>query len=312
MAFMKQLQGLLLFIPGTIWGVSYIVVELLLPILPPFTLTLYRTIISTIMLYAMLRMVGGSLPKTIKGWGPFVLLSLLNQSTPFALSTWGQLELEGGLTAILQSTAPLFTVLLAAWLTTDDKLTASKLCGVLVGLVGVIVLIGPSVLLGLTDNLLSQLAVISAAILYGFGAIYLRHVFKTQPTHFTPWQLRLRIVTAQFIAAAVTLVPFSLWFDSPWQLTVTPIAFAYLLFLGIGMTLLATFLYYYLVETLGATRASATMYLIPIAGVLAGVVVLGEALTPNIIAALVLILIGVVLVNHKPKTPVLKESYPSV
>lgn len=306
---MKQFQGLLLFIPGTVWGVSYIVVELLLPILPPFTLTLYRTIISTIMLYALLRLVGGSLPQTIKEWAPFVLLSILNQSLPFVLSTWGQLQLDGGLTSILQSTAPLFTVLLAAWLTSDEALNISKIIGILLGLIGVVVLIGPNVLFGLTNNLLSQLAVIGAAALYAFGAIHLRHIFKTQPKNFTPWQLRLRIVTAQFMVATFSLIPFSLWFDSPWELTVTPTAIGYLLFLGIGMTLLATFLYYYLVETLGAARASATMYLIPIAGVLAGVIVLGEALTANMISALVLILLGVVLVNHKPKQKVFKSSH---
>jgi len=309
---MKQLQPLLIFIPGTIWGVSYIVVELLLPILPPFTLTLYRTIISTIMLYTMLRVVGGVLPKTLKAWAPFFLLSIFNQSLPFVLSTWGQLQLEGGLTAILQSTMPLFTVLLAAWLTTDEDLNISKVSGVLLGLIGVIVLIGPNVLLGLTDNLLSQLAVIAAAMLYAFGAIYLRYIFKTQQAkfpHFTAWQMRLRIVTAQFITATFTLLPFSLWFDAPWKLTVTAEAIAYLLFLGIGMTLLATFLYYYLVETLGAARASTTMYLIPIAGVLAGVIVLGETLSLNIITALLLILLGVVLANHKAKQPVLKNSH---
>lgn len=86
---MKKLQGLLLFIPGTVWGISYIVVELLLPILPPFTLTLYRSIISTIMLYGLLRFVGGKLPETLRAWAPFLLLSLLNQSVPFALSSWG-------------------------------------------------------------------------------------------------------------------------------------------------------------------------------------------------------------------------------
>jgi len=261
------------------------------------------------MLYTLLRLVGGSLPKTLKEWAPFVLLSILNQSLPFVLSTWGQLQLDGGLTSILQSTAPLFTVLLAAWLTTDESLSISKIIGILLGLIGVIVLIGPNVLFGLTNNLLSQLAVIGAAALYAFGAIHLRHIFKTQPKHFTPWQLRLRIVTAQFMVATFSLLPFSLWFDSPWQLTVTPIAIGYLLFLGIGMTLLATFLYYYLVETLGAARASATMYLIPIAGVLAGVIVLGEALTANMISALILILLGVVLVNHKPKQKVFKSSH---
>ena len=311
MLLMKQLQGLLLFIPGTVWGVSYIVVELLLPILPPITLTFYRSIISTVMLYGMLRMVGGRLPETLKAWTPFLLLSLLNQSVPFALSSWGQLKIEGGLAAILQSTMPLFTVLLAAWLTTDEELSLSKVVGVLLGLGGVLVLIGPNVLSGLTSNIWSQLAVVASALLYALGAINLRHVFKTQPTHFTAWQLRLRIVTAQFIVATLSLAPFSLWFDSPWLLRLTPSSILYLLFLGIGMTLFATFTYYYLVETIGAARASATIYLIPIAGVLAGIIVLGETFTIHTIVALVLILAGVVLVKRNPKQRVFKGSYPS-
>ena len=269
-------DSFLLLIPGTIWGISFIAIELILPVIPPITITLGRSLISVVMLMSLMWYVGGKLPQSWLEWRPFVLLAAINQAIPFALTAWGQVYIEGGLASILLSVMPLFTVLLAYIFTSDERLTVSKVLGISLGLAGIIVLIGPTSLQGLGVNLTAQLAVVASALCYAIGAVYLRFIYPSQPTGLSAWIIRLRLTTAQFIAAAIMLLPFSLWFEAPWTLRPTWDIWLYMLFLGIGVTLLATLVYFYLIESLGAGTASTTIYLIPVAGVILGAIVLGE------------------------------------
>ena len=298
---MKFSPATLLFVPGIIWGVSFIVVELTLPVIPPITLTLLRTIISIIALLLLLGRAKASLPHTWQDWQPFLILATVNQALPFSLTSWGQLYLPGGLASILLSVMPLFTVLLALWFTEDEPLTPHKLGGIFLGLAGIIVLIGPEVLKGLGINAVAQLALVFSAFLYATGAVYTRHVYSLQPPGLSKWALRVRIMTAQFIASGIVLMPFSLLFDKPWTLRPSWDIWLYLLFLGIGVTLFATMVYFYLIEEMGAGTAATTVYLIPVAGVLAGIVVLGEQLSPSMVIALIMILLGIFIVSRGTK-----------
>lgn len=297
----NNLFNLLLLLPGTIWGISFVVVELALETIQPISLTLLRSIISIIFLYVAMRFFGGYLPRSWRGWIPFFGIAAFNQAIPFALTAWGQTFIDGGLASILLSTNPLFTLVLAAIFFADEHFTLPKVIGVLCGLMGIVILIGREALSGIGVNIIAQLAVVASALMYGIGAVWLRQIIPLQPKDLSPWGSRLRVITTQFIAAIVMLTPFSLWFEEP--LTIQPdFAFwMYMLFLGVGVTLFATMVYFYLIEMLGASNASTTVYLIPISGVLTGVLILNEALTRNMIIALVLILVGIYLSNRSPR-----------
>lgn len=266
--------------------------------IPPITLTLGRTLISVAMLLLLLVIVGGYLPRTWSEWWPFVILAGLNSSVPFVLTTWAQEYVDAGYASILVSVMPLFTVVLAYFLTEDETLGPLKIVGVGLGLVGIVMLIGPSALLEAQENFLPQLALVGAALLYAGGAIYLRRVYTFQPTDMSAWGLRLRVTTAQFIAAVFLMLPFSLALEMPWTIRPTLDIWLYMLFLGIGVTLFATMTYFFLIEELGAGAASMTIYLIPVAGVLSGVLVLGERVTVWMVLALLLISIGIFVVNR--------------
>ncbi len=303
------LINFLILVPGTIWGISFIVVELILPVIPPITITLLRSIISVIMLMGLMWYTGSYLPRRWSEWLPFVYLAAVNQAVPFALTAWGQVYIEGGLASILLSVMPLFTVLLAYWFTSDETLTIPKVIGIGLGLAGIIILIGPSSLQGLGTHLLAQLAVVASALLYAIGAVYLRRVYPLQPKGLSTWALRLRITTAQFITSTLMLLPFSLWLEAPWNIRPTWDIWLYLLFLGIGVTLAATIVYFYLIEELGAGTAATTIYLIPVAGVILGAIVLNEQVTFQMGIALVFILGGIFIVNQsKTSQKILKPT----
>ena len=130
----------LLFVPGTLWGVSFLFVEIILETIPPFTLTVSRNMIAVIPLLLALYLLGGRLPRSGQGWQPYLVLGIFNNAIPYALITWGQVHIDSGLATILISTMPLFTILLAQFFIADERLTRTKFFGIGLGLVGVLVL----------------------------------------------------------------------------------------------------------------------------------------------------------------------------
>ncbi len=96
----------------------------------------------------------------------------LNNVIPFLLIVWGQTHIASGLASILNATTPLFAVVAAHFLTTDEKMTGNRLIGVIVGFAGVALMIGPSVLSSLGSNVLAQLAVLGAAFSYSLAGIF--------------------------------------------------------------------------------------------------------------------------------------------
>ncbi len=294
---MKNLARILLLVPGVVWGISFISVEVVLRDVPPVTLTLLRSVISTFALLILCYAVGARLPNSLKDWFPFLLMALFNQAVPFALSSWAQTHIEAGLASIYLAVMPLFTVMFAAFFTADEKLTVWKAAGVISGLIGIVILIGPSAFQGMGINVIAQLAVVGSSLLYAIGAVYARFVYPLQPADMSGWPLRLRVVTAQFIMAIVVLLPASFILEDPLAIQPSVQTIWNLVFLGIGVTGLATVTYFFLIEELGAGTASMTIYLIPIAGVIAGVLVLNEQFRPEMGIALVLILGGITIAN---------------
>ena len=213
-----------------------------------------------------------------------------------------QIYIEGGLASIYLAIMPLFTVILAAIFTSDEKLTFWKAVGVTIGLIGIIVLIGPAAFEGIGINIIAQLAVIGSALMYAIGAVYARFVYPLQPKELIGWALRLRIVTAQFVMAILMLIPFSFLLEDPLAIRPSAQTWWLLIFLGIGVTGLATVTYFFLIEELGAGTAAMTIYIIPIAGVITGILVLSEPFRWQMAVALVLILGGIAITNIGSRT----------
>ena len=125
-----------------VWGGTFFFQEIAVQELPVFTIVSIRVVIAALLLWAVTALTGNKLPSDAKIWAALFLLALVNNVIPFTLIVWGQQEISSGLAAILNATVPLFTVLIAHFVTTDEKLTRAKFAGVIIGLVGVVVIIG--------------------------------------------------------------------------------------------------------------------------------------------------------------------------
>ena len=127
---------------ATIWGGSFISNRLALNEVPVLTTVAFRVTGACLLLWVYVRLRGLDIPRSPRIWAAFLVMGLLNNALPFTLITWGQLTIPSGLAAIVNASTAIFGVLTAALLFRDERLTARRLTGVLLGFTGVAVAIG--------------------------------------------------------------------------------------------------------------------------------------------------------------------------
>lgn len=300
----------IILVPGFVWGGSFILTRLILPFLPPFSLTLLRNSISLAFLLILLTALGGRVHRDWREWLPIIGLAVCNTSA-FLLTAWGQLFIPGGLTTILAATIPFFTIIIAHFVSEDDRITSTRATGIVMGLIGVVILVGTDALSDMNRGVVGQLAILTSALLYGLAGVYARPILARQSTNNgSTWIPRVRVMAMQTITSVTILTPVALISDRTWTLDVPPYVWGYLVMMGVGVTAFATLTYYYLIQSFGSTLASMTMYIIPISGVTLGVWVLNEVVTPAMPIAALLILGGVFVANRPKSTPIPKPQLP--
>jgi drug/metabolite transporter (DMT)-like permease len=274
----------LLALLATLWGASYTFIKLGVATIPPVTLIAARTLIAGMLLLAIMRWRGRSLPMDLATWRRFLFQACLNSVVPFTLIAWAERSLDAGLATILNSTSPIFTFLLTFAITRHEALTGRKLFGVLAGLAGICLIVGFQALVGLGEQLAAQIATVVATICYAGAAIFSRGFKGLEP---------MAPAAGSLLCGAVILIPISLVVDRPWTLAPSMSSILALLGLSVFSTALAFVIYFRLIQTLGSVGTTAQAYLrVPI-GVALGVVLLGESLSPTAWVGLGCVVIGV-------------------
>ncbi len=286
----------MLIVLSVLWGGSFFFFEILLEHWQPLTIVTLRVAIAAMVLWLILPMTGTAIPKTGKAWFALLVIALLNNAIPFTLIVWGQTHITAGLSSILNATTPFFTVLVAGALLADERITRGKMLGVILGIIGVVVMIGPEVLLSGfgSGNVLGQLAVMGAAVSYAFAGVWSRR-FKAMGI--TP----MMIAAGQTLLAAVMLLPLALYFETPLDKVVTASPMIWLSMIGLAVfsTAMAYLLYFRLIASAGATNASLVTFLVPISAILLGVIFLAEPFTMPQGIGMALIGLGLLIMDGR-------------
>jgi len=287
---MSATDWLLLVALGTLWGGSYFFGKVALAQLPPFTVAVGRLGLAAAMLQVVVRAAGYRMPGSLRAWRAFWVMGLLNNAIPMSLILWGQIRIGSGLAAILNASTPLFTVVLAHFFTPDERMTAKKVGGVLFGLAGVAVMIGPDVLGGL-DGGLAQLAMIGAAISYACAGIFGRRFGGAPP---------LITAAGQVTASSLTLLPLSLVVDRPWLLPLPGAqTWAAVFSLALLCTALAYVIYFRILATSGASNLLLVTLLMPVNAVFLGITMLGEHIESRQVVGMALIAAGLATIDGR-------------
>jgi drug/metabolite transporter (DMT)-like permease len=270
---------------GALWGGSFLFISVAVPALGPALLVELRVLLAAVAL-ALCAVVVGRFPALRSQWKEFLILGGLNAAAPFMLIAISQLNLTASLAAIMNSTTPLFAAVVAtAWI--GEELTMRKILGLLLGVVGVAVLVGldPVPLNGVV--LLSVGASLLAALCYALGGVYAKRTFPGVPP--------LAMGIGQQATAAAILLPLAAANrpEEPPSLAVV------LSVLGLALlsTAVAYLLYFRLMASVGPTKTLTVTFLVPVFGVLFGVLLLGDPVGVGTFAGMGIILSSVALVT---------------
>jgi drug/metabolite transporter (DMT)-like permease len=230
------------------------------------------------------------MPASFKTWGGYVVMGMLNNAIPFSLIVWGQTRIESGVASILNATTPIFTVLLAHFLTADERLTTKKIMGVLIGFIGVYLMMKPELADGFSWRGLGQAAVLGGAVSYSFAAIFGKR-FKDIPAVVNS--------AGMLICSSIIMLPLVIIIDSPWSVRPSFEALSALLGIAIISTAIAYLLYFHLLATAGATNVLLVTFLIPISALLLGVGMLGEVIKVLEYAGMGCIFLGLIIIDGR-------------
>lgn len=271
------------------WGSSFLWIKIGLQELGPITLVALRLLFGILGLLVVMAFNRPNFPDTRRLWGALVILGIMNTALPFLLITWGQQFIDSAVAAILNSTVPLFTMLMAHWYLQDDRLTIHRVVGLLIGFIGVVVLLFRDLVGGTQSSLLGQAAVLLAAICYAFSSVFARRNARgVSPI--------VQAFVPLLVADAVmwALVPL---LESPLVLPSLPITWVAVIWLGLIGSCIAYLLYFYLLHSIGPTRTTMVTYTFPVLGVALGVIFLGETLDLNLVLGAALVVGSIWIVN---------------
>jgi drug/metabolite transporter (DMT)-like permease len=276
---------------GVAWGSSYLFIKIGVETLTPFTLVAGRLAIGAAVLALVMRLRRQALPAQRSTYWHLVVVALLGIVIPFSLITWGEQTIDSALAAVLNGTVPLFAIVLAAMVLADEPVTVNRLVGLVVGFAGVVLLTSPGLREGFGGSLPGQLALIGASISYAAAGVYARRTVRGVPA-----------LTSAFLevgfAFVITLV-LAVAFGSPWASRIEPEALLSVAWLGLIGSGLAFLAFFYLLERWGATRTSLVAYLLPVVGIILGVLVLQEAVSLPMLIGTALIIGGIALANSR-------------
>ena len=274
----------LLMLLATLWGASYSFIKLGVATIPPITLIAGRTLIAGVLLLAIMRWRGLSMPRDAATWWRFMFQAWLNSVIPWTLIAWGERSLDAGLATILNSTSPIFTFFLALAVTQHEAPTLRKLFGVVAGMAGICLIVGVQAFAGLGKTLTAQIVMVAAALCYAGGAIFSRGFKGLDP---------MAPAAGSLLSGAAILIPLSVVVDRPWTLAPSLNSLLAMLGLAVFSTALAFVIYFRLIQTLGSVGTTAQAYLrVPI-GVAFGVFFLGENLASSAWIGLGCVVVGV-------------------
>jgi drug/metabolite transporter (DMT)-like permease len=278
---------------SVLWGSSFFFAGIAVTALPPLTIVVLRVGIAAVILNVAIRLMGLKMPGDAKSWATFLIMGMLNNVIPFCLIVWSQTQIASGLAAILNAATPLLTVIVAHIFTDDEKMTGNRLIGVLTGLLGVALMIGPSALGGLGKNVVAQLAVVAAALSYAFAGIYGRRFVRMGIAPVVT-------ATGQVTAATVALLPVALLIEQPWGLPYPGWAVCgAVLGQAVFSTALAYILYFRILATAGATNLLLVTFLMPVSAIVLGIAVLGERLSLRHFIGMALIGAGLAAIDGR-------------
>ena len=281
---------LIFFALGALWGSSVGAIKIALHGVTPLTVMSVRILLAGAALLLLIIIRKTPFIRGKQNWIKIFWMTFLGTIMPFFLVPWGQLQIDSSLASILLAVNPIFALILGHFFSDHESFTLRQLLAMLVGLAGVILVFGENAFSSINGNILAQLAVIVAGLGYTISGVITARIKGVSADS---------VSAAIFICASVFVLPLWLIMESPWNLHFETETLLALIHLGLVSTGIAYLMRYYILLRAGAVFLSYVAFIIPMFGILFGILFLGETLSVTTLGAVVLILSGVYLGRKK-------------
>lgn len=276
---------------GTIWGLSFVSIRVALDEIGPLTSVAHRTFWAMLVLWGVVLAMRLPVPRTLRVWGAFLVMGMLNNVIPFSLMAWGQLHIESGLTSILNAVTAIFGVLVAALFFADERLSLRKAVGVGLGFLGVATAIGLENLKNFDLRSLAQIAVLGGTISYALAGVWARKTLSGLPPQVA--------AAGMLTGSSLLTLPIAILSEGPISVELQPETFLAIGYYSIIATAGAYLLYYQVLAMAGSGNLMLVTLLVAPVAIVAGAVILNEALTPNAYAGFVLLALGLLILDGR-------------
>lgn len=276
---------------SVIWGASFLAIRTALDDIPVLTTVAHRVLWAALALWLVVWASGARLPRSPRLWVGLFVMGALNNALPFSFIAWGQLHIETGLTSILNASAAIWGVLVAALVFADERLTPRKFAGVALGFLGVLLAIGLDSLRSFDLRSLAQLAVIAAALCYAVAGSFAR----ARLSGLSPVVAAAGMLTG----ASLIMVPLAWVMDGPPQIPTRPDTLLAIAYFALISTALAYLLYYRVLAMAGSGNLLLCTLLVAPVAIVLGAAVRGEALAPSAFAGFALLALGLLVLDGR-------------
>ncbi len=270
-----------------VWGASFLFIAIGLEGLSPTQVVLGRLVTGAVALLVISAIRKQSPPRELAVWLHLSVVALLLCVIPFLLFAWAQQHISSGLASIYNATTPLMTALVAILALRQERLSATRALGLIVGFVGVVVVLGPWGI-SADASLLAQGACLLATLSYGVAFVYLRRFISPRKLP------ALSLATVQVGIGAVVMITLTP-FIAMQPVALSPRVLLSVVLLGALGTGMAYVWNTNIVAAWGATNASTVTYLTPLVGVTLGVIILSESVGWNEPLGALVVIVGIAL-----------------
>ncbi|GAA3538759.1 DMT family transporter [Amycolatopsis ultiminotia] len=286
---------------AVMWGSSFFWIKLGLGSFSPVQLVLARLVLGAAVLLALCLLGRRRLPADRRTWGHLAVAAFFHNAVPFLLFAIGETTVDSGITGVLNSTTPLWVLVVAPFLGVPNRMTVTRVVGLVAGLAGILLIFAPWQASGLLSW--GALACLAAAASYGFAFVYEGRYLSD--TGLSPYA----VSGGQMLVATGFLV-LVMPFGGLTPVHLSPLPAIAVLILGVGSTGIAFALNYQLLASEGAVATSVVGYLLPVVSVALGAIFLHEQLNFRVIAGMVVVLAGVALTRLQ-RTPAAAPEEPA-
>ena len=285
-----------------IWGSTWLFIKLGLEDLPPFTFASIRFIIAVAIVFSIIRIRGLALPRARADWILLAVTGILSFGFNYGLVFWGEQYITSGLAALLQATTPAFGLVFAHYNLPGERLSWSKIAGVILGVFGVAVVFSNQLAVAGRQALAGCIALMFSSVVVAYSNVLVKkHGKKLNPAIMTFGQMLFGLLL--LLVASITLE------GNPLRYHWTPMAVIALFYLAIVGSVIAFLLYYWLILNMDVTKSMLIALVTPVVAVILGMIVLNEEFGWRTLAGGAMIMLGIAFIVVRKNR---RQSAPSV